>query len=300
MRKSWRVVMVMAVLVVGVIALMGPLGNQAEQGCTLTYQTLDHPLADIYEVQVPPGGPLRVFPAVSEKVKLPEAFAARYPSAQVVLNGGFFDPANAQTTSYVTVEGVLVADPTTNERLMENPGLSVYMDQILNRSEFRTYQCQTAPLVRYDITAHRDPLPVGCQMVGALGAGPVLLPTRTDEIEAFVAYNDQKALIRDPIGVGAPNARSAVGIRPDGTVILVMAAQRQKEPKKPGVTLTQLASVMTSLGAEKALALDGGGSSALFLQGQTRYGKLDPKGQWVKRPVKSVLLVAPFVDTPTP
>ncbi|MEM9486121.1 MAG: hypothetical protein AAGA83_20790, partial [Cyanobacteria bacterium P01_F01_bin.116] len=86
---------------------------------------------------------------VADGLKTVEEFAAD-TNALAVINGGFFDPNNAQTTSFITVNGTLVADPRQNSRLVDNPDLLVYIDKILNRSEFRRYDCGDE--IRYDIT----------------------------------------------------------------------------------------------------------------------------------------------------
>ncbi|MGD1855649.1 MAG: phosphodiester glycosidase family protein [Leptolyngbyaceae cyanobacterium] len=247
-------------------------------------------IARIHIVAIPAGYPVEV--AVSDGLKTVDDFAAE-TNALAVLNGGFFDPNNAQTTSFITVNGSVVADPRDNQRLVDNPDLSVYMDQILNRSEFRRYDC--ADDVRYDIAFHREPVPDGCSLHSSLGAGPQLLPDDTSQQEGFTGYADG-VLVRDAIGSQRPNARSAIGIKHDGTLVWMMVAQT--EPSG-GLTLAELAEFMAGLGIQKALNLDGGSSSSLYTdlagdaQSQVYYGRLDQAGQSVQRPVKSVLLLFP-------
>ena len=227
------------------------------------------------------------------------------------INGGYFDPKNQKTTSYITQDTVLVADPRTNERLIDNPDLKQYLEKILNRSEFRRYQC--GEKTRYDITFHSAAIPNECVVRDALGAGPQLLPRDTSVAEGFTAYEDGK-LIRNAIGGDGLNARSAVAIAKDGDVILAMVGQKKPRacfqakfsiPFKKGervksgktnscnsgMSLTDLAAFLSRLGATKAMNLDGGSSSSLYYQGNTYYGKLDREGNRVARPLKSVLLV---------
>ncbi|ESA36729.1 periplasmic protein [Leptolyngbya sp. Heron Island J] len=244
------------------------------------------PVAQVHVVTIPPNYPIEV--AVSGQLKTVEEFAAD-TGAMAVLNGGFFDPANGQTTSFVTVNGALVADPRDNNRLMDNPDLTVYMEQILNRSEFRRYRCGDD--IRYDITFHNAPLPANCKLHSALGAGPQLLPD-TAQTEGFIDFADG-SLMRDAIGSQQRNARSAIGMRSDGTLVWVMVSQTKPDG---GMTLAELAELMTTLNVQKALNLDGGSSSSLAwsaLDGlaDSYYGRLDPIGQPIKRPVKSVLLL---------
>lgn len=244
------------------------------------------PLAQIHVVTIPPNYPIEV--AVSGQLKTVDEFAAD-TGAMAVINGGFFDPANGQTTSFVTVNGALVANPRDNDRLMDNPDLTVYMEQILNRSEFRRYQCDDD--IHYDITFHNAPLLADCRLHSALGAGPQLLPD-TAHAEAFTDFVDDR-LIRDAIGTQQRTARSAVGLRSDGTLVWVMVSQTEPDS---GMTLAELAELMTALNAQKALNLDGGTSSSLTWLASdglpaSYYGRLDHMGQPIKRPVKSVLLL---------
>ena len=196
--------------------------------------------------------------AAGDELKPVEAFSAG-GSAQYIINGGFFDPQNGKTTSYLTVNAQGVGDPANNERLVQNPDLQQYLPQILNRSEFRVYRCTSFNWQRYDITFHDAALPTGCEIESAVGAGPQLLPEDTSAIEGFTDYRDGK-LIRDAVGSVQPNARSAVGIHSNGTVYLFMV---EKNADSSGMTLAELAEFARSIGIVKLLNLDGG-SRLLF------------------------------------
>ena len=162
--------------------------------------------------------------AVADDLESISTFAARGTSGTPlgIINGGFFDPQNGKTTSHLTVNGEVVGDPANNERLVENPDLQQYLPQILNRSEFRIYRCNTElsahAATRYDITFHNAAVPTGCEIDRAVGAGPQLLPDNTSEQEAFTDYDNNGELIRDAIGSMNPNARSAIGLDADGSV----------------------------------------------------------------------------------
>jgi uncharacterized protein YigE (DUF2233 family) len=207
---------------------------------------------------------------------------AQSVQAVAAINAGYFDPENQETTSYVTVDRQLVANPESNPRLMENPQLKPYLRQILDRSEFRRYDCSTG--VKYEITRHSGAVPTGCTLLDAVGAGPQLLPELKTLWEGFI----DPEVGRDAIGGKQPNARSAVGISATGDVILVMVAQTNPTG---GMTLDQLAELLRSLGAQQALNLDGGTSSALVYEGKPVLGKLNESGQTTSRSVKSILAV---------
>ena len=220
----------------------------------------------------------------SDKVNTVEEFAQKH-RAVAIFNAGFFDPANQKSTSYAVIQGKLVANPKENERLVNNPKLRPYLGQIFNRTEFRRYLC--GQTVRYSITLHSESPPAGCQLVDAIGAGPRLLPELTLVQEGFV----DNANGRDALGSKQPNARTAVGITHDGSIILVMVAQKPSAGANSGISLPALADFMKTLGVQKAMNLDGGSSSSLYYKGKTFYGKVDLEGNPIKRPVKSVLLV---------
>lgn len=251
---------------------------------TIRYLERTLPQSIAHILLIPANSRFLVTPVLSEKVATVEEFAQKHQAA-AILNAGFFDPANQKTTSYVVIQGKLIADPKENERLVNNPNLKPYLGQILNRTEFRRYLCGQA--IRYSIVLHSQSPPAGCQLVDAIGAGPRLLPELTLVKEGFV----DNANKRDALGSNQPNARTAVGITRDGSVVLVMVAQKPSAPSTSGISLPALADLMKTLGAEQAMNLDGGSSSSLYYKGKTFYGKVDLEGNSIKRPVKSVLLV---------
>jgi Phosphodiester glycosidase len=232
------------------------------------------------------GYPIRPF--LAQTAQTVEQVAAK-TKALAVINAGFFDPINQKTTSTVVIEGREIASPRDNERLVNNPKLSPYLSAILNRSEFRIYQCGSQ--VKYGIEFHSAPIPGGCRLSHAVGGGPQLSPKNTSQQEGFTDYAKSGELIRDAIGGSQPNARSAIGLKDDGSVVWVMVEQTGTTTS--GMTLDELADFMKLLGVKAALNLDGGTSSSLYAQGKTVYGKQDEAGQPIKRAVKSALLVLP-------
>lgn len=258
--------------------------RQPDFAQAIQFQTYDLPYSLVYVLKVP--GNFQVIPAVAETVEPIDSFVQQQ-GAIGAINGGFFDPVNQQTTSYIVLEAETVADPAQNDRLVNNPDMIPHLDRILNRSEFRQYQCGTD--IHYGIAAHNQPAPANCQIKAALGAGPRLLPDLALESEAFVEIVNGE-LVRDALGSTQPNARSAVAITSEGEIILAMAAQKL-EVAGSGLSLTELAEFLSTLGAVEAMNLDGGSSSSLSYQGKTYYGKVDTDGNVVKRSVKSVLLI---------
>ncbi|NDJ15869.1 phosphodiester glycosidase family protein [Myxacorys almedinensis A] len=257
------------------------------------YRLYKLPQSDVYTLTIAAASPSKIQVFVSKSTQTVGEFAEQ-SGAIAVINAGFFDPVNQKSTSYITIDGTLMADPRQNERLTQNPKLQPYLNQIFNRTEFQRYQCGQS--VRYAIRARRssgglspslNPMPSACQLVDAVGGGPRLLPTLTASDEGFV----DAATGRDAIAINQPNARSAVGITHDGSIIFVMAAQKPDAPKTSGLSLAQLADFMKEQGTVQAMNLDGGSSSALVYQGNAYYGKVNENGNPIKRPVKSVLMV---------
>jgi exopolysaccharide biosynthesis protein len=261
---------------------------QQQQTQQIDYQIIERSQSTIHAIVIPHDSNYSVIPAVSPELKPIDNFASQH-QAVAAINGGYFDPKNEKTTSYITQQGKLVADPRTNDRLIDNPDLKPYLGKILNRTEFRRYLC--GETTRYDITLHDASIPADCQLLDALGGGPSLLPKDTSVEEGFIAYSNGK-VIRDAIGNQGLNARSAVGITRNGDLVLVMVAQKPESPSNSGISLPELAEFLATLGVEKAMNLDGGSSSSLYYQDRTVYGKVDAEGKQIQRPIKSVLLVS--------
>ncbi len=112
----------------------------------------------------------------------------------------------------------------------------------------------------------------------ALGAGPMLL--RDGE---FRVSSDQEGFF----GTSIPriHPRTAAGVTEDGALILLVVDGRQ--PESRGVSLQELAAIMRGTGAVDALNLDGGGSSALVVNGLLLNR---PVGDTIQREVMSAVV----------
>lgn len=238
----------------------------------------------VHTLLIPTSSQFIVTPAISPKLDNLETFVQKQ-QALGAINGGFFDPENGKSTSNIIVQGKKVADPRSNDRLINNPNLTPYLPKIFNRSEFRRYHCNNT--WHYDITLHNAQIPTGCKLIDALGGGPSLLPLTLVE-EGFLAVANG-VTIRDALGSSQAFARSAVGITSDRQIIFVMVAQKPQSPNS-GMSLPALANFMKTRGVEKALNLDGGSSSTFYYNGKTIYGKVTETGL-AKRPIKSVLII---------
>jgi exopolysaccharide biosynthesis protein len=258
----------------------------AQTPAVAEYKVFNRANSLAHVLTIPSGSRYVVRPFVSDGLETVAQVGAK-TGAIAVLNAGFFDPANQKTTSHIVVDGREVANPKDNERLVNNPKLATYLDVILNRSELRVYSC--GKTTRYDIVFHRAPMLAGCQLEQSMGGGPQLLPVDTSAQEGFTDTQNG-TLVRDAIGSVQPNARTAVGLKADGSLIWLMVAQKTSQS---GMALTTVTHFLKELGAVKALNLDGGTSSSLYYQGKTFNGKRDASTQSIARQVKSVLLLLP-------
>ena len=291
-RKAGLILLLMfTIFGVGISLGIDSLFHQATSlNSAIRYDVVKRSHYQIHTVTIPHDSNYSVTPAVSALQPIQD-FVSDKDNLVAAINGGYFDPVNHKTTSFITQDSKTIADPRFNERLVDNRDLKQYLRKIFNRAEFRRYSCDTQ--VQYDIQLHSAPIPSNCTLKASLGGGPGLLPQNTSEAEAFIAYQDGEK-IRDAIGFDSRNARSAIAITEAGDIVLAMAAQKPQQPLNSGISLIELTDFLSSIGAVKAMNLDGGSSSSLYYDGQVFYGKVDKDGQEIQRPIKSVLLVEEF------
>lgn len=243
-------------------------------------------------------GKWQLRPFVADATATVAETAQKFGAAASV-NGGYFNLSDGVSTSYVTIDGKEAASPRTNEALVKNPKLANFLDTIFNRSEIRFLEDkkhQTA----IDIAQHNAPIPEGMKLINALQAGPQLLPKLTEKEEAFIrTESDGKEA--DSISCLKPAARTAIGITDDGNALLLCVAGPGQEEGSPGLTLKALAELLSSLGCTKAINLDGGTSTSMYVRLRPTaedQPTAPPQGNSVvnKTPatkVKSTLLVLP-------
>ncbi len=111
----------------------------------------------------------------------------------------------------------------------------------------------------------------------ALGAGffdPLLVDNGVIQVSA-----EQKSAV---------SSRSALGVKADGSLLLVVA-DKPLRSANAGLTLYQLAELMQGLGAQSAINLDGGGSSALsyFAPDKGKMALLNTPSDGAPRPVST-------------
>jgi len=201
-----------------------------------------------------------------------KSFAAA-EKALVALNGGYF----GGSVSYSTVihPGELKA---SNVPAVTRDGKSypVIRSMFWLNTEFKPsvdwiYHFGSLPEQTYAFDApipyaYNDPTPASSPVASggraltdiltAVGGGPTLVKDGAKRI----TYNEE-ILWGSGVGLDNRDPRSAVGYRADGRIILLAADGRQSSSE--GLSLTELADVMISLGCVEAMNLDGGGSTQM-------------------------------------
>lgn len=190
------------------------------------------------------------------------------------INGGYFDLTNNTSYSTVITNGNVrsrnVTALTRNGKSYPVVRSLFHLDNKLNPGIHWVYHYSLAASDVYSFntplpyTQTSDPLPVPSQQSGAplanlhmaIGGGPVLVKNGSVNI----TYN-QEIFWGSGVDRNAERERTAIGYRADGKIILLVSTIN--------MSLDQTAETMIALGCTQAMNLDGGGSSALYLNKKT-------------------------------
>lgn len=221
------------------------------------------------------------------------------PSVLAVINTTFFSFQTNRSLNIVMHNGKVI---DVNPKSIPNPRRTIYTTRgafglskrnrpdiawVYNVGEKNrpyAYDVPITPEINGTDTVYHQPgkkYPRGAhrwKMKEAAGGGPVLVQNG----KVHVTMNEERMG-----GVKDFHPRSAVGYRADGKVILLVVEGRNKGVAE-GATLSQLAEIFTSLQCVEALNLDGGGSSALYVNHLNTIKPSDAAGQ---RPVPAVLVI---------
>ena len=238
------------------------------------HRELFHSNQYITIIEIPRGAKHRLcFVSDTARATVSE-FATRH-NALAAVNGSYFDMRTGIPICYLRIGGRQLG--------INTPG----RNDTLNRKYYQFATVRLLPSGR-----PRFLVPDSLRMAEALlpdsnlmTAGPMLLHRG-----ATVPQHLEKRF------VAARHNRTAIGLKPDGTVILLVADGRFKGVAE-GLSLPELTLLMRWLGCCDAVNLDGGGSSTMYLQGHGQdgivnhpsdNGRFDPQGQ---RPVANAILV---------
>ena len=131
-----------------------------------------------------------------------------------------------------------------------------------------------------------DPVPDGDRMgfgPDTIGRGEV--PASVQVIGGYPELLDRGSAPGDlaaasrPSFAAARHPRTAVGFDSIGGTLWLVVVDGRQAPRSVGMSLPELADMMLALGADEALNLDGGGSSAMSLRGRIANRPSDATGE---------------------
>ena len=161
-------------------------------------------------------------------------------NAVAAVNGSFFDMDQHFPVCFLRIDSVNLGEntpgkDTVNRKYYQYGTLCLSGDSVL--------------ILKTDSSRHwEEALPYPDIMT----AGPLL-----------IWHDTLQSMREDRTFVTNRHNRTAVGIRGDGTVLLLVADGRHKQAE--GLSLTELQKILRWLGCRDALNLDGGGSTTMFL-----------------------------------
>ena len=167
---------------------------------------------------------------------------ARRHGAYAAVNGSFFDMDLGNPVCYLRIDGVELGENTPQKEDSVRRKYYQYATLLLRDGRFRLATPDSNRLWESSLLDSN-----------IMTAGPMLLcdgqevPQRDDRTFVTRRHN-----------------RTAIGIKPDGTTLMLVADGRFKH-KAEGLSLPELQRVMRWLGCTEAINLDGGGSSTMYV-----------------------------------
>ena len=226
----------------------------------------------------------------SELVLLTPRYGARPPregGVEAIVRDGRVARIRPPGTGPVPGDGILLTGTGDAARFLRNAALprsrvEVGLTLIAGGERIRVAPDDGAP--------GGDIVPSAGSPTAVLGSGPRLLRAGRIAVSATVeGFDPPQAPGFFRSFVAGRNPRTLAGVRPDGTLLLV-TVDGGRPGWSSGMTLTEAARLMGSLGATDALNLDGGGSSTMIVRGEVVNR---PSGRVGERPVSNGLFVLP-------
>ena len=175
---------------------------------------------------------------------------ARKQHAVAAVNGSFFDMDRHFPVLFLRIDGVDLCDASHNEA----------------KSVQRNFLCGTLAIVGDSVFILKTDTvwqwEADLPYPNLMTARPLLL------------FDGKTLPLHEDLGfVSDRHNRTAVGVRADGTVLLVVVDGRA--PEASGMSLQELQQVMRWLGCHTALNLDGGGSATFYADLRGNHGVLN-------------------------
>lgn len=160
--------------------------------------------------------------------------------ALAAINGTFFDVANGGSVDFVKVDGVV-----TNPNILDKKGNRARHQQaaiVIDNGLLGLKKWDQTPDWENKLT-EKD----------VMLSGPMLVFDNQDELLDTTSFTRSR------------HPRTAIGIKPNGNMILLTVDGRQEN--SAGMSLHELCKMMRWLGCSTAINLDGGGSTTLWIAG---------------------------------
>lgn len=216
----------------------------------------------------------------------PYQFFQRNNKPVVVVNGAFFSPDNRNLNVVIKDEKVISFSPRRNRKSAADSTLQipVYSSAIgiskKRKADVAWLMADSSWNYVMAIQHHADQFQKWI-METAIGGGPVLVQ------DGKIAITNNEELKFAGKAVNDKHPRTAMGYTSDGKLIILVVQGRQMGIAE-GVSLIQLAGILSALGCIEALNLDGGGSSCMLVNGKETIRPSDLPGQ---RPVPAVFMI---------
>ena len=228
----------------------------------------------IYVIEIPKDSKAHLAFVSDTVLTLVSDFAKRH-QALAAINGSFFNMSTGAPVCYLRIDGKelgenVAGQDTVNRKYYQNAAIRLLPSG---------HPCFTVPASNRKSEAEIKDKTV-------MTAGPMLIhrgenvPQHLDRRFVYGRHN-----------------RTAIGLKKDGTIVLVVADGRSKG-QADGLSLPELTRVMRWIGCCEAANLDGGGSTTMYVKGRgtegivnhpSDNGRYDAGGQ--RRVANAVLVV---------
>jgi exopolysaccharide biosynthesis protein len=224
----------------------------------------------LFVIEIPRESPRRLSFVHDTTLTAVSAFAERH-EALAAVNGSYFDMMQGNPVCFLRINGEQVGENTPAKNDSVNRKYYQYATLVLRGGRPRLAVPDSNRLSEEKMKEKN-----------IMTAGPMLLKQGV-----LVPQRDDRTFVTNR------HNRTALGIREDGTTVLLVADGRFKNEAE-GLTLPELELVMRWLGCRDAINLDGGGSTTMYVKdsGVVNYPsdnrRHDHEGE---RPVSNAILI---------
>ena len=226
-------------------------------------------------IEIPSGSTSYLTFAADSTLTTVSTFATR-DSAQAAINGSYFNMRTGEPVCYLRINGKELGENTPSST--DSIHRKYYQNAII-----RLLSTRRPRFVLPDSSRIAERLMADSNL---MTAGPMLIqrgidvPQRLDRSFVYRRHN-----------------RTAMGLKPDGTVVMLVVDGRHRGESE-GLSLPELTRIMRWLGCRDAVNLDGGGSSTMYIRDRgsdgivnnpSDNGRFDPSGQ--RRVANAILVV---------